>query len=121
MHRDLFQPHNDTQTSLVFLRKWSETETAATHDDYPIFMAVADAIGHNKRGRTIHKRNDDGSLILEKVTIKKSRFLKGGASEEIQVGTMRPIIDDELDDVANSYLAWLEKTAARRRGSHGSA
>ncbi len=30
MHRDLFQPHNDTQTSMVLLRKWAVGETAAT-------------------------------------------------------------------------------------------
>ena len=31
MHRDLFQPKNDTQTSMVLLRKWGNGETAETH------------------------------------------------------------------------------------------
>src|SRR5262249_9198744 len=65
MHRDLFQPHNDTQTSMVLLRKWGVGESAQTVGDYPIFMAIADTVGHNKRGKTIYKRSPDGSLILE--------------------------------------------------------
>lgn len=35
MHRDLFQPRNDTQTSMVLLRKWGVGESTAGHGDYP--------------------------------------------------------------------------------------
>ncbi len=45
MHRDLFQPGNDVQTSMVFMRRLSEDEehTAMLSGlDYPVFMAVAE-------------------------------------------------------------------------------
>jgi type I restriction enzyme M protein len=91
MHRDLFQPRNDTQTSMVLLRKWSEGETAESHGDYPIFMAIADAVGHDKRGKTIFKRAPDGSLLLHD-SIKTHRIPKAdGGFEEVEVRTKEPI------------------------------
>ena len=68
MQRDLFQPKNDTQTSMVLMRRLSHQERAhalAGHLDYPIFMAVAEKIGHDKRGNTIHRRSPEGDEILE--------------------------------------------------------
>jgi type I restriction enzyme M protein len=117
MHRDLFQPHNDTQTSMVLLRKWSRGESPKTHGDYPIFMAIADAVGHNKRGKTTFKRNPDGSVILHDVSLTKTRIGKNGIEEQIVVTSRQPIIDDELDSVAESYLDWLKKMAELRSGS----
>lgn len=121
MHRDLFQPHNDTQTSMVLLRKWSEGEGAGTHGDYPIFMAIADAVGHNKRGKTIYKRQPDGSVMLRDVVIKKSRVLRSGEEEQVLVRSQQPVVNDELDDVAETYLSWLERLSALRRGRRGGA
>nr|WP_197659496.1 N-6 DNA methylase [Xanthomonas translucens] len=123
MHRDLFQPRNDTQTSMVLLRKWAENESAESHGDYPIFMAVADAVGHNKRGMTLYKRAPDGSLLLHE-TAKIHRVPKvDGTFEEVEVSTTEPIVDDELDEVANAYHAWLEEqlTPVRKRNELSSA
>ena len=107
MHRDLFQPRNDTQTSMVRLRKWSADETAASHGDYPIFMAIADTVGHNKRGNTLYKRAPDGSLLLQD-TVKKHRIPKAdGTFEKVAVTAKEPIVDDELEDVAAAYHSWL--------------
>ncbi len=63
MHRDLFQPGNDTQTSMVLMRRLSAEEVAEaeiTGLDYPLFMAVAEKIGHDKRGNVIYRRTDEG-------------------------------------------------------------
>lgn len=107
MHRDLFQPRNDTQTSMVLLRKWSEGESAESHGDYPVFMAIADKVGHNKRGNTVFKRAPDGSLLLAE-TVRTHRVPKAdGTFEEVAVTTTAPIVDDELNDVAEAYHAWL--------------
>ncbi len=117
MHRDLFQPRNDTQTSMVLLRKWSEGESAESHGDYPVFMAIADKIGHNKRGNTVFKRAPDGSLLLED-TVRKHRIVKAdGSFEEVAVTSKEPIIDDELNDVADAYHHWLAEqlTPVRKR------
>ena len=107
MHRDLFQPKNDTQTSMVLLRKWSEGESGETRGDYPIFMAIADRVGHDKRGKTVYKRAPDGSLLLHD-WVRTSRVPRAdGMFEEVSVVTREPIVDDELDDVAFAYREWL--------------
>ncbi|WP_334016503.1 N-6 DNA methylase [Burkholderia gladioli] len=117
MHRDLFQPRNDTQTSMVLLRKWNVGESAETHGDYPVFMAIADKVGHNKRGATLYKRAPDGSLLLQE-TIKKHRIPKAdGTFDEVAIPANLPIVDDELDEVADAYHAWLSEqiTPARKK------
>lgn len=115
MHRDLFQPHNDTQTSMVLMRKWSSGESVATRGDYPIFMAIADSVGHNKRGKTIFKRNPDGTVILRETESIKVRTIRGEADERVVVRQLQPIVDDELGDVAIEYLNWLQSMAASMR------
>lgn len=107
MHRDLFQPHNDTQTSLVLLRKWRQGETARNHGDYPVFMAVAESIGHDKRGKTTYKRSADGSVVLEEVKTTSKRVGRDGREETFTVRLQKPIVDDELDSVSEAYLGWL--------------
>lgn len=47
--KETFQPNVSTKTHLVFLEK---TEGEAT-DDYPVFMAIADYIGHDSKGKPI--------------------------------------------------------------------
>ncbi|CAN5189520.1 hypothetical protein BH11PSE9_BH11PSE9_28390 [soil metagenome] len=117
MHRDLFQPRNDTQTSMVLLRKWGEGESAESHGDYPVFMAIADKVGHNKRGSTIYKRAPDGSLLLHD-SVRTHRLPQSdGTFEEVVVMTTAPMVDDELDDVAEAYHLWLAEqlTPVRKR------
>ncbi len=123
MHRDLFQPRNDTQTSMVLLRKWSEGETAASHGDYPIYMAIADKIGHDKRGNTLNKRAPDGSLLLEHTSRRHRVPGPDGTFEEVEVHTSEAVVDDDLDDIAAAYHAWLtqQMTPARGRGAQGPA
>lgn len=87
MHRDLFQPRNDTQTSMVLLRKWGVGENAESHGDYPIFMAVADHVGHDKRGRTTYKRNADGSLLWRDISTLHKVPTSSGGIEEVEVQT----------------------------------
>ena len=115
MHRDLFLPRNDTQTSMVLLRKWAKGESAITHGDYPIFMAIADAVGHNTRGKTVYKRAPDGSLLLRETT-KNNRVAKAdGTFDEVEIETKEPIVDDELEDVATLYHRWLAEASTARR------
>ena len=71
MQRDLFQPKNDTQTSMVLIRRFSKEEKALAESgsiDYPVFMAVAEKIGHDKRGAIIYKRDSEGNEILSDVS-----------------------------------------------------
>lgn len=57
--REAFQPHTGTKTSLVFIEKVKNPE-----ENYPIFMAVSEAVGHDRRGNPIYKKDDNGKLLM---------------------------------------------------------
>jgi len=48
MPPETFQPSTSTKTSLLFLQKKKENEKV---ENYPIFMAVAEKCGHDRRGK----------------------------------------------------------------------
>jgi len=50
MPPETFQPSTSTKTSLLFLQKKKENEKV---ENYPIFMAVAEKCGHDRRGKPI--------------------------------------------------------------------
>jgi len=60
MPGETFKPKPGTKTSLLFLQKKKKYEQV---EDYPIFMAVAEKCGHNRRGKEIEE--DDLPLIAE--------------------------------------------------------
>jgi type I restriction enzyme M protein len=111
MHRDLFQPRNDTQTSIVLLRRLSPRELAKAIGrglDYPIFMAVAEKVGHDKRGTTIYRRNEEGEDVLvarEEQIVEIDRVT--GQEVLTQTTIRERLVDDEMPEVATSYLRWL--------------
>lgn len=53
--REAFQPHTGTKTSLVFLKKVRNIP-----NDYPIFMAVSEAVGHDRRGNPLYRKDASG-------------------------------------------------------------
>lgn len=113
MHRDLFQPGNDTQTSMVLMRRLSAEEVAdaeVTGLDYPLFMAVTEKIGHDKRGNVIYRRTDEGedALISRVETVTEIDQETGGEVRRDITVTERQI-DDELPEVATAYLRWLSE------------
>lgn len=58
--REAFQPHTGTKTSLVFLKKVRHIP-----DSYPIFMAVSEAVGHDRRGNPLYKKDANGMNLLD--------------------------------------------------------
>jgi type I restriction enzyme M protein len=73
MHPDTFQPSVSVQTSLLILQRKEEElvamEGAAGHmNDYEVFMALANHIGHDKRGNRTYVRDANGNEIVEEVT-----------------------------------------------------
>ena len=42
-------------------------KAAGRMNDYPVFMAVADHIGHDKRGNVIYVRDKKGNEIVEEI------------------------------------------------------
>ena len=115
MHRDLFQPKNDTQTSMVLMRRLTSDEVAEAEEsglDYPLFMAVAEKVGHDKRGNLIYRRTEEGedALVTHVETVTEIDQATGDeVFREIEVTERQ--VDDELPEVATAYLRWLSEQA----------
>lgn len=113
MQRDLFQPKNDTQTSMVLIRRFSKEEKALAESgniDYPVFMAVAEKIGHDKRGATIYKRDAEGNEILSDVNNQEEAIDPvTGKTVVYSAGTKDRVVDDEMPDVVKAFKKWQEE------------
>ena len=60
--RETFQPYCGTLTSLLFAERVKEPVTS----EYNIFMAVADTVGHDRRGNPHFLRTENGEIIYDK-------------------------------------------------------
>ena len=106
MQRDLFQPKNDTQTSMVLLRRLSDSERLnGTKRDYPIFMAVTDKVGRDKRGKEIYTRDEMGHDILRTRRIPVTA-IEGGMPVQRIIEEVGLIIDDHLPEIPKLFHNW---------------
>lgn len=113
LHPDTFQPRNGTQTSVLLLQRKSAEEVAqeavaGSIRDYEIFMAQVEAIGHDKRGNRVFRRNADGEELLVPVEPGEITVLERTATG---MPTARPmprqkIVDDDTPAVASEFLLW---------------
>jgi type I restriction enzyme M protein len=112
MARDLFQPKNDTQTSMVLMRRlMPEEEDLAGRQalDYPTFFAIAEKIGHDKRGNATYRRWPDGTeVIVARKETETDVDPVTGLQTKREMEIRDRLIDDELPEVARSYLTWLQ-------------
>jgi type I restriction enzyme M protein len=100
LHPDTFQPRNGTQTSVMLLQRKADVEMQREHaagqvSDYSIFMAQVPAIGHDKRGNPVYRRNEDGEEILVEV-----------ADPESDLTYTRRVRDDDTAQVADEFIGW---------------
>lgn len=113
MDRDLFQPKNDTQTSMVLMRRLDANEekvAETTGLDYPVFMAVAEKIGHDKRGNVIYRRTATGEDVQVERTEEVKEIDPDTGEEVLKLVTVKEKDpDDELPSVAAAYRNWLEE------------
>jgi type I restriction enzyme M protein len=110
MARELFQPKNDTQTSMVLMRRLSEDERVAVEAGkltYECFMAFTEKVGHDRRGNTLHRRNEQGEdvvVVHKEFVVEKDQETGEETLKEIDVKEL--LVDDELPEVAEAYLHW---------------
>jgi len=79
-HNDTFKPYTGTKTALLVLER---KESRNTRDEnYPIFMAISQAIGHTSTGEPIYKTDEVGGIVI-----------KDG----------EPVIDHDCEKI---FLAW---------------
>ena len=112
LHEDTFQPRNGTQTSVLILQKKTEEEISKEEStgqmaDYNIYMAIVDKIGHDKRGNTLFKRDNDGNEIMvpEKQNIYKLDETSSG-SKTAQMESREKVVDDQTVLVPNIFKKW---------------
>lgn len=99
-------------TSLLFLRRKSaqekQAEALAGAEEYPIFMAVADKVGFDRRGNKLYKRTPDGEeIIAPKQHIERLRI--GGRLVERTLTRNEKIEDNDLPIIAAKYLEFLKE------------
>ena len=93
-------------TSLLFLKKKTEDEKNAellgNTPEYPVFMAVAEKCGFDRRGNTLYKRNPDGTEILEEIEVEE-RVRVNGKIVTRKFKERRPIVADDFPSIAEEY------------------
>jgi type I restriction enzyme M protein len=99
-------------TSVLFLKKKSDEErqleALGGDESYPIFMAVAESCGYDRRGNPVYKRSPTGEAIVQE--IKKTEKIRIG-DEEItrELHRKEKVVDDDLPDVAAAYHEFREE------------
>jgi type I restriction enzyme M protein len=115
LHPDTFQPHNGTQTSVLLLQKKTDAEmireaNQRAMQDYEIFMAQVRAIGHDKRGNPVYRRNEEGEEILF-TPDSNTTILEQTSSGHATARPLprRKIADDDTPVVASEFLKWKDQ------------
>ena len=114
LHEDAFQPGNGTQTSVLILQKKSEeeiiTEKLSGIKPYNIFMAVVDKVGHDKRGNTLFKRDEQGNEVWISEDPDVSEIGEVSESESIYgIESRVRIIDDQSREVPSVFDQWKQE------------
>ena len=75
--------------------------------DYPVFMAIAEAVGHDRRGNEVYIRDPDGA---EKIFEKEQTVLRRRANRHIPITrTVREKeVDDDLPPIGRAYREFVE-------------
>jgi type I restriction enzyme M protein len=110
---EAFLPQVGVQASLLFLRRKSQEEMDAealgNHPDYTVFIAVAEKVGHDRRGVTIYQRDADGAEIIfpgikTSLRRRKNRQLPTPVEMPVQERKM----DDDLPHIGQAYRRFLK-------------
>ena len=93
-------------TSLLFLKKKTEEEMRAEAlgqvTEYPVFMAVAEKVGFDRRGNTLYERSPDGEELVRTVFETETiRF--SGKKVKRTIQRQQKIINDDLPKIAMAY------------------
>lgn len=86
-HDDTFKPHTDAKAALLYCEK--KTAPSDDDDDYPIFMAISQGIGHDGVGKPIYRTDSKGDPILV---------------------NDQPVLDQDTEEI---FLSWKALREAR--------
>ena len=113
LHPDTFQPFVSIQTSVLILQRKTDeliaVEAAAKRiNDYPVFMAVANHVGHDKRGNVTYVRDRKGNEIVEELDQQVKEWEDGTPVYRRQM-TRRKVVDDNTLQIAQEFRKWLSE------------
>jgi len=111
LHPDTFQPSVSVQTSILVLERKTDEEialeqAAGKKNDYNVFMAVANHIGHDKRGTKLYVRDKQGNEIVEEAEEIIKEYEDGKPIYKKQK-TQRKVVDDNTLQIAQEFRKWL--------------
>jgi type I restriction enzyme M protein len=112
LHPDTFQPSVSVQTSILILQRKASAEitveeAAQQKNDYPVFLAVANHVGHDKRGNVTYVRDRKGNEIVEEgEELTKDRDDAGRPVYKNQK-VRRKVVDDNTLQIALAFRQWL--------------
>lgn len=87
LHVNTFKPFTGTKTSVLFLQKWHSDEDIL--GDYPIFMGVNEKPVKDNSGEYIFKKSKGGNVLKDEHE--------------------KPIIDDDLDEIAEEFVRFAQE------------
>lgn len=113
MHPDTFQPSVSVQTSVLVLQRKTEQEialeaAAGRKNDYNVFMAVANHVGHDKRGNKTYVRDMKGNEIVEEIEGTSKEYEDGKPIYKKQKN-LRKVADDNTLQIAQAFRKWLSE------------
>lgn len=111
LHPDTFQPHVSVQTSVLVLRRKSFEEVAVENaagrlNGYQVFMALANHVGHDKRGNATYVRDPHGNEIVEQAEENSREYVDGKLVYKRQK-IHRKAVDDNTLQIAKAFREWL--------------
>src|SRR5207244_475902 len=93
-------------TSLLFLKKKTNEEIRAEAlgetIEYPVFMAVAEKVGVDRRGNTLYKRGPDGEELIKVIEEPRLVTIDGRMVPRPRRRYIKEI-DDDLPIIAEKY------------------
>jgi len=108
---EAFLPQVGVQSSLLFLRRKSQAELDAEalgqENDYEMFMAVAENVGHDRRGNVIYERDRDGAEIVFSIN-KEVLRRRRDRTIPVKVTVTQKKVDDDLPKISSKYENYLK-------------
>jgi len=99
-------------TSLLFLKKKTreqiQAEDLGRTFDYPVFMAVAEKVGFDRRGVPLYERTPDGEEILRD-DVETERIRIAGKVVVRTLHRKKKILDDDLPKIAEAYREFRQR------------
>jgi type I restriction enzyme M protein len=114
---EAFLPQVSVQASCVFMRRRAEDELRLVGKEGlrqgPVFMAIAKACGHGRRGETTWERHADGSEVIVTREVPERRERNGRVDERIRRKATKTVADD-LPWVSAEYRRLVGEAPKKR-------